>query len=221
MDNQSSRNQPDDTFVRQNGCRRCGDCCLRGGPCLHREDREIIERDLPLTDLFTIRQGEPARDNISNRICCVDEDIIKIRSRPGSTACLFFDGAHHSCAIYCSRPLECRALKCWNPKEIIDVYDKQRLSRKELLEDRKGLWELVAVHQEMCDYGKIGQLVRDKDKTALAGLVRFDRSYRELVIERGLLDAAALDFFFGFPLTITIRRYGISLQDIGVAAEQN
>ncbi len=174
------------------------------------EDLELVESGkLPIHHLFTIRKGEPARDNIRNRICYAGEDIIKIRSRKGVTACLFYNSADHACEAYSFRPLECRVLKCWDNTEIINIYENQRLSRKDILDGSPKLWELVTVHQETCDYENIGQAVKEKDMDTVAYLLSYDRAYRDLVVEKGLLEAAVLDFFFGLPLSVTIKRFGV------------
>lgn len=198
-------------------CRRCGLCCRKGGPCLHFEDRELVERGaILLSDLFTIRRGEPARDNIGDRVVCVKEDIIKIRSRPFTTTCLFFREKDHACAVYSSRPLECRKLQCWDTKAIADVYDTGRLQRQDLLEEKPELLAATAAHQEICDYGRIGRLARDRNMTELAYLVRYDMAYRDLVVEKKLADDSLLAFLFGYPLKVTIRRYGLSDTDMNV-----
>ena len=46
-------------------CRRCGTCCEKGGPALHGEDRPLVDRgQVPARCLFTIRAGEPVRDDM-------------------------------------------------------------------------------------------------------------------------------------------------------------
>ena len=194
---------------RPTTCRRCGVCCRKGGPCLHFADRDLVAREvIAFTDLYTIRRGEPVWDNVSDTIGYARQDIVKIRSRPDATACLFFRETDHACAVYLSRPLECRALQCWNIKAITDLYDKQRLSRRDLLASWPALWELVSAHQQTCDYEKVGQLARSGDIKGLTYLVEYDAAYRELVVERNWIEAAMLDFLFGFPLKATVRRYG-------------
>ena len=199
----------------QNSCRRCGTCCRRGGPALHIEDRELVESGtIRLTELVTLRQGEPARDNVSGGIIAAESDIIKIKSRSGTTACLFFDDPANTCRIYTRRPLECRVLKCWDTREIRDLYRRDRLTRQMLLEGRHGLWDLVAAHQQTCDYDRIGDLVRQADRQQLAYLIRYDTSIRRLTVEKTGLDQELLPFLLGQPLTVTIERYGLRARDL-------
>ena len=116
-------------------CIRCGTCCQKGGPSLHLEDRALIEDGLiPAKYLFTIREGEPAYDNIKACIQLTETDIIKIKSRKNSQACIFFNPAAAECGIYENRPAECRALNCWDIADILNMYAKNRLSRKDLLQ---------------------------------------------------------------------------------------
>jgi Fe-S-cluster containining protein len=92
-------------------CRRCGTCCRQGGPALHLEDRELVESGkIPMQHLFTIRQGEPAYDNVTGTIAPAVTDIIKLKgARPGSDVCCFYESAGKVCGIYGHRPAPCNA----------------------------------------------------------------------------------------------------------------
>lgn len=47
----------------QPSCRRCGTCCIKGGPSLHREDLPLVEEGrIRVQDLVCIRSGEMAYD---------------------------------------------------------------------------------------------------------------------------------------------------------------
>ena len=73
-------------------CIRCGTCCKKGGPCFHIEDRMLIEKGkIPATFLYTIRKGELARDNVRGCLKPVDSDVVKIKSKIDSWACILFD----------------------------------------------------------------------------------------------------------------------------------
>ncbi len=200
-------------------CRRCGRCCQQGGPALHHEDQPLLEEGwIKLASLYTIRRGEPARDNVRGGIVPVSEDIIKVKSRPGTSTCLYYQDADCSCGIYEQRPAECRVLKCWDTSEFLAMYDKNRLGRQYLLSAKPALWTLVRDHQQECDYDKIARLVKTGDKEQLAHLVRYDGHIRKLVVEKLGLDANVLDFLLGMPLSVTIRRYGLQPADMGMGA---
>lgn len=195
---------------KQNQCQRCGTCCRKGGPAFHLEDRSIIEEGIiALADLYTIREGEPAYDNVSGQVKPVAGDIIKIKSHPDSSVCRFYNRNDPVCTIYDDRPLECRVLKCWDIKEIAQIYDVDRLDRKTLLENMGGLMELVVMHQQECAYAKVDLLVKENDTSGLSYMLRYDRQIRELTIEKTSMDRQVLEFLFGEPLTKTIRRFGI------------
>ncbi len=201
-------------------CKRCGTCCRKGGPAFHRGDKDLIDKGaIQARYLYTIRKNEPAFDNIQGIVRPVSSDIIKIKSRKGSRTCVFFDDHHKSCRIYENRPIECRSLKCWDTAEIEQIYEKDRLTRTDFISGVKGLWELVEVHDARCEYGQIERLVNElkkkgRDQTAarVVEIIEYDTQLRELVIKRGVLDRAMLDFIFGRPLTTTINMYGLKIK---------
>jgi Fe-S-cluster containining protein len=204
-------------------CARCGICCKKGGPCFHTEDRMLIEKGkIPSKCLYTIRQGELAQDNVTGYLRPVDSDIIKLKGKEGSWTCLFFDEIRKGCTIYDDRPLECRVLKCWDTRQIEQIYAHNRLTRQDLVSDISGLWELVKDHQTRCDYQKIQSLIKDsaggkKDyaRRKLLEIIHYDREIRDLAASKGSLDTEILDFLFGRPLTTTLRNYGIKIHQAG------
>jgi len=140
-------------------CTRCGTCCKKGGPTLHIEDKKQIEKGyIPIKFLFTIRKHEPAFDNIQELIAPAITDIVKIKSKKGSSECVFYDPSNSECCIYKNRPVECRELKCWDIRKISHLYDKNRISRKTLLSEINDLWNLIQDHQDRCSYKKIAEL---------------------------------------------------------------
>lgn len=215
-------------------CQRCGTCCRKGGPTLHLEDQELIDSGIiPLKQLITIRQGEPAYDNVTDVIAPATTDIIRIRGlSEGSGICRLYDAEDKGCSIYNQRPAECRALKCWDTREIEKLYSCRRLTRRHLLSKVAGLWELVRDHQERCDYSHVAELAsqlklvhpRPESEKMLLELIRYDESLRQVTCERVGLDPELLPFLFGRPLSFTIRMFrlkpmqtdqGLSLRPIG------
>ena len=204
-------------------CIRCGTCCEKGGPGFHIEDRMLIDKGvIPSRYLYTIRKGELAHDNVKGCLKPVDSDIIKIKGKKDTWVCIFFDEKNKGCTIYNDRPLECRALKCWDTRELEQCYANARLTRKDLVSGVKGLWDLIEDHQARCDYNKIQPLIKDltgvkrtQARQKLLEIIRYDAEIRNLVISRGGLDADMLDFLFGRPLTETLGNYGIKIQQEG------
>jgi hypothetical protein len=179
---------------------------------------------IPLSDLYTIRRGELARDNIRGILQPLKTEIIKIKSRQaGSRTCRYYAEPDSSCGIYAARPVECRALQCWDTREIERIYNVGRLRRKDLLGKVEGLWDLIADHERRCSYDKLRQLTQrisiGASRPAVAEtvleVIQYDAELRRLVIERGSLDPEMLDFLFGRPLTKTVGQFGIRLVRVG------
>ena len=201
-------------------CACCGTCCRKGGPSFHQADKELIEKGLiSSSQLYTIREGELAHDNVKQAVRPVDSDIIKIKGRDDTWTCLFLNEPDNACTIYENRPLECRVLQCWDTQEIERIYAENRLSRKDLIAEVEGLWSLIVDHQRRCDYRIIGDLAKAIDddhpgqaQGKLAEIIQFDTEIRNLVTVQGGLGPEMLDFLFGRPLTKTIENFGFKVQ---------
>ena len=200
-------------------CKRCGTCCMKGGPALHLDDKELVEQGcIPLGCLYTIRKGEIALDNVMGRLFEVSKDIVRIKSAEGSGACVLFDGEKNECSIYRDRPLECRALKCWDTQDIKEAYAEDRLSRKVILEKSPDFSELVDYHESKCDYRKIRELIAvlddGKNEDAIEQLreiLALDDHLRGLVLEKTSFDEAILDFLFGRSLKQVLPGMGLKV----------
>jgi Fe-S-cluster containining protein len=200
-------------------CRRCGNCCRKGGPSFHYADKDLIEKGVIHSKyLYTIRKGEIAYDNIRQCLEPVSSDIIKLKGKGDGWTCVFFDEKQNSCVIYENRPVECRTLKCWDTPALEDLYAKKRLKRRDLIGEIKGLWDLVKDHQARCSYEIIEKLIDALDGSSgaearrkLAEIIQFDIEIRKLVVSRGGLDTEMLDFLFGRPLRQTLRNFGLKI----------
>ena len=149
----------------------------------------------------------------------VDSDIIKIKGKEDTWTCIFFNEKNKDCSIYGDRPLECRNLKCWDTRELERVYASRRLTRKDLIAEVEGLWDLIEDHQERCDFEKIQQLIKELDgshednaRRELAAIIRFDMEIRELVVSKAGMNPDMLEFLFGRPLSKTLKNYGIRIK---------
>lgn len=203
-------------------CTRCGTCCKKGGPALHLEDKWLIEEGHILSkQLYTIRKGEPSYDNIQNRLRPATSDIIKIKAYKNSRTCCFYNINKNECSIYAVRPLECRVLKCWDTRDIEEIYTLTRLTRQDLVSEIKGLSELIDDHQGRCAYHRLKHFADDlqgdqKDNALekILEMIVYDASIRQLVAQKGRLDPEQTDFLFGRPLEHTIRMYGLKVEII-------
>lgn len=198
----------------QTSCIRCGKCCISGGPALHIDDKWLVEKKrIPLDLLFTIRQGEPAWDNVKNQFIWASSDIIKIKGKGSSWECTYYDNDAKRCAIYDDRPNECRVFKCWNPSETEAIYGKNYLSRADLLSSVEGLWDLIVEHQEQCSYMPIKQmmkanpdpLVLPQDKL-IRNMIKYDSVTRTKTIDLVKINPEWIDFLFGQPVPTIIQR---------------
>ena len=204
-------------------CARCGTCCRKGGPSFHQADKELIEKGvISSSQLYTLRAGELAHDNVKQAIRPVDSDIIKIKGKNDTWICCFLNEPDNTCTIYENRPLECRVLQCWDTQEIERIYAENRLTRKDLISEIEGLWGLIEDHQHRCDYRIIGNLVKALDsddrsqaQRKLAEIIQYDTEIRSLVTEKGGLEPEMLDFLFGRTLAKTIENFGFKVQRDG------
>ncbi len=196
-------------------CLQCGICCRKGGPSLHLEDRPLVEQGFIHTrHLYTIRRGELARDPIRGELVRVDSDIIKIKGDDDSWACRFLDGDSNRCRIYAHRPLECRALACWDTSRIEQMYDRDRLSRSELLAGIEGLWALIEDHERRCSYDRIQGWLEgitgpdaEKARAQLTEIKTYDAELRKLMVSRGCIEPDMLDFLLGRPVERVLRAH--------------
>jgi Fe-S-cluster containining protein len=197
-------------------CKQCGTCCKKGGPSFHMQDQRLIDEGLiPGRDLFTIRKGEPALENVQNRLISTKTDIIKIKGKSGSWECLHYN--RRGCRIYENRPEECRVLTCWDTGPIEALYTAPHLTRKDLLSGVQGVWELIEDHQNRCDYETILKLQEriksHSDRTAktkIWEMVAYDRQIRRTLMENSVAPDM-MDFLFGRPLTVTLPPLGIQV----------
>jgi Fe-S-cluster containining protein len=201
-------------------CHRCGTCCVKGGPALHREDAVLlIEGKIAVSHLYTLREGEFAR-NTEDRLVPVEGEIVKIKGRgDGTWTCRFYDDEAGACRIYTDRPAECRALKCWDATEIRLVMGRPYLRREDLVGDEKDIRAVMDVHEKRCTYKDLRAAVQalggpqgDRAATRILDALRYDHVVRSLVPERLDLAPDTLDFYFGRPLSVTIRMFGLEVR---------
>ena len=124
--------------------------------------------------------------------------------------------------MYDHRPLECRVLKCWDTQDIEAVYEKDRLTRRDILDGIAGLWELIEEHEKQCAHAAINRATRDlkgafsqQAREVIAAAIRYDNAIRELVLENGNVLPDMIDFLFGRPLTVTLKSAGYTVKSVG------
>jgi len=200
-------------------CQGCGTCCRKGGPSFHRIDKELIDKGrIKTTDIYTIREGEPVFDNVNGTHIIADTDIIKIKGTQHSWTCILLESESNVCQIYQDRPLECRALKCWDTRDIRAIYSSDRLTRRDLLSTVAGLWEFIEDHQQECSYHTIRRLLEEgkgelegEAKESVLEMIKYDLVVRPMIIEKGKLDPGITDFLLGRPLIETMSLFGLDI----------
>lgn len=189
-------------------CRRCGVCCQKGGPALHRADRALLQDGLlPRRLLVTLRMGEPVFDNVAARLTQLAQEIVKIAGPTGLAPCPLHRQAETSaCAIHERRPAECRALDCHDTAAIEALYRADRLRRADIVHTGGGLWQIITLHEERFPAGQAVLLARraaggDRDASAqLAVLTEGERDFRIAFAARFDPAPDHLDFLFGRSL---------------------
>jgi len=192
-------------------CLRCGECCRRHTPVLHLPDLPLLSEGVSESafgrhQLVTLRRGERAWSPLKDRVIVLTREMIKVRPRAGSGSGPCFDAATGSCAIYERRPLECRALKCWEPGSFEAATRAPYLSRRDVLTAEPELVALVARHEREADCGLALKLLAGGGSGARAGfaqIIEADRKLRGEAVSLGV-GPAELDFLLGRPLRDTL-----------------
>lgn len=220
MDFRSNENLQNTTENKLH-CKQCGACCLKGGPALHTEDLPLIEDGtIQLADMVTLRPGERVFDQPAQSILPLEHEIIKIKGRDNSWTCKFYSPDGQNCGIYKNRPLECEVLFCQDTEPLAAIYNKNRLTRADLLPQSHPLMELVTEHDKRCapqDMEEIAKKAREGDAQAGAALkemVAYDMEMRRLLEKKGG-PAAMNDFLLGRPLRVLLGTMNIKVYEMG------
>jgi Fe-S-cluster containining protein len=166
-------------------------------------------------DLFTLRRGELVQDPFAQELRPSPEEMVKIRERE-SGGCLLYDAPGKACTIYEHRPIQCAALKCWDPSEFMTVYKSPKLTRQDIVEDGL-LLGFISAHEKRCTYKRIEQDVIQIEKEGekavqrILDLLKFDYELRPFVTEKTGVSLEEMDFLFGRPFVETIPMFGLKV----------
>jgi Fe-S-cluster containining protein len=198
-------------------CIRCGECCLASSPTLQMADVSLVcDGLIKRGNIYTIRVGELVRDNIKGELKVTDKEILKIREKENGRGCMYYGEEKKACTIYEYRPIQCRALACWDESEFMRVYVRPKLSRTDVISDRN-LLRLMAEHDKKCSYMElencVGQIEKEGEKAvkSILELLKFDYKIRLLISERLGIDSVEMDFLLGRPFTETITMFGLTV----------
>jgi Fe-S-cluster containining protein len=201
-------------------CKRCGTCCEKGGPTLHRQDLALFDKGiLSMTDCITHRRGELLHNQLQGMVLPLTEELVKVASAPDgkkkSTVCRFYKPGE--CTIHSDRPAECRAMDCENPDELAAMYDKNRIARADLVAPDSAMGQLMAAHDAQCDLMLMAELALRIRKSArdreaydqVLAMRAYDAAVREKVMEHVEADESVLQFLFGRSLDLLFPGYGL------------
>jgi Fe-S-cluster containining protein len=202
-------------------CLRCGECCRKGSPTLYQEDIEIIRKGIvPRESLITLRQGETGFSFETQDLMILPEERLKVREKPGIRECLYFNPDSGGCAIYETRPIQCRDLECWNPEKFQDLSSRTFLSRKDLINPADRLLPVMEAHEERCSIRRFRGILATRRAGGASlqdealEMISYDLHLRGFLQERHGLKAEALTFLFGRPLSILLPAFGFKLEDV-------
>lgn len=200
-------------------CRRCGTCCLRGGPALHTDDRVLLAANhLVLAQLITVRAGEMALWPGAAQPAPTYVELVKLKGQGSDWRCRFYSRQTDGCSIYAHRPLECRLFKCWAPEDLNGIIGQGTLTRTDLLHPDDPVIEFILRQETNCPANRISELAthaRQDSATLLKlqELVRIDLDIRSQGLGRlGIAPELEL-FLFGRPYFIMLAPFGIATRE--------
>jgi len=199
-------------------CIRCGGCCLGSSPTLQKEDVPLVKEGLiQKNQLFTIRAGELVHDNVSKDLKITNTEMLKVRERENGRGCIFYRDREKACTIYHRRPAQCRALACWDTSEFMRVHAGPKAERKDVVEDAV-LKNLIMAHNKRCAYDRLEDVVLRIEKEGeraveeIMRVLKWDHDLRPLASEKLRIESDESDFYFGRPMTRTIKMFGLQVR---------
>ncbi|MDR3639729.1 MAG: YkgJ family cysteine cluster protein [Humidesulfovibrio sp.] len=189
-------------------CRRCGECCRKGGPALHTQDKGLFtgKNAVDLSQVVTLRAGEPAFDQVRGRVAPLPGELLKLKGANQDWTCVFFNAGENACGLYDRRPAECRALFCQDTTELAAMYEQDRLTRRDLLPRGHGVLAVMAEHEALVPPARIAALAEalraggaeaQDAEFELTRMALADRAFRQSLTERAGIAAEYHEFFFG------------------------
>lgn len=202
-------------------CERCGKCCQQGGPALHLQDIELVRSGLlPTSRLITIRKGELVHNPLTGQVQPTTVELVKIAGTGRQWGCCYYDPAM-GCTIHDHRPHACRALKCWDTREICALIEKDTLSRFDILPADDPLLPVLREHGRICPCDDLDSVranladLADDKKKELENRVNAELRLRMRAVAEHHLNLGQELFYFGRPLFQLLSALGIGVADAG------
>jgi Fe-S-cluster containining protein len=200
-------------------CKKCGNCCKKGGPALHIQDLELIRSGkIPISSLITIRKGELVHNPLAGKIQPVSVELVKIVGTGRLWDCCYYN-EDSGCTVYSDRPHACRILKCWDTTEILHLVEKDTLSRMDILNADDPLIPVIMEHERLCPCDDL-RFIQDnfgrlttQYKNEVEKRVRSDLRFRTRVTGDFQLKVSEELFYFGRPLFQLLEPLGIRISE--------
>lgn len=201
-------------------CLGCGECCRLATPSLHLADAEVLSRGLISTrQIYTLRRGEPVSLNLEGKLGSLPSELIKFKEDQEKGYCRFYSEKEKSCTIYENRPIQCRFQECWNPEALEKLWQKKKLTRRDILKNDQDLMDLLELHDKRCDPERLDHLFIQWHKTRdtrmldqVLEILRQDVAIRSLAMTKLNRDEEELNFLLGRPLAEIVRSYGLRIE---------
>jgi Fe-S-cluster containining protein len=203
----------------QNSCRRCGTCCLQGGPALHTEDLRLLTSGIiPWSSLITVRRGELVHHPLAKGLRAARVELVKLAGSGRQWTCRYYaDG----CTIYDHRPLACRSLKCWHTEEVEALMEKETISRLDILAEDHALVPAIHLQERQfpCEFFEeihSRRSVPEAWTTAeLERRANLELRWRSELVARHSLSLGEELFFFGRPYFQLLQALGFAVGETG------
>lgn len=206
--------------TEQTQCKRCGICCTKGGPALHKNDLHLVKRGvLPIKMLITIRKGElvyKPDDDIPQPVKC---ELIKISGTGNDWKCFYYNEDDQGCMIYHDRPQSCNELKCWDTIAVEQLIEQDTLSRFDIVAEGDPLYSVIEEHEGSCscpDMKSIREALQQKNEIDLYNLdklINDDISIRTATVQNMNISLAEELFYFGRPIFQLLQQIGLKVSE--------
>jgi len=196
-------------------CVLCGECCRKGSPTLQLEDLELLKGGrIPWDQIFTIRRGQPVHSPFKNELSFLVDERVKVREKPGTQECVFFDHATDQCLVYDDRPAQCRAQACWDPTLAEDLAKQPYLTRRDVFADIELILDLIAEHDQRCSFNALKNAFERLESTnaenldEILNLLAYEDHFRHFLGEQLKIPKENLDLLFGKSLADLVPLFG-------------
>lgn len=206
--------------TKQTECKRCGTCCSKGGPALHREDLPLIKRGtVPLKRLITIRKGELVYKPYKTEPVAAQCELIKFSGTGKEWQCFFYDAEQKGCMIYTERPVSCRELKCWDTAAVEELVEEDTLNRFDIVAPDAPVLLFIKEHENSCPCPHFQALETAIEQRAvvdleeLEELVNEDIRIRTAAVQKLKISLAEELFYFGRPVFQLLQQLGLKVAE--------